>query len=68
MLQYCNNMSEYLQPKEITPIFNSENINFQNEMISYQDAQSQLNAITENLIFSGTFSMSNNFQWSFEYF
>ena len=38
MLQYCNNMSEYLQPKEITPIFNSENFNYQNEMISYQNA------------------------------
>jgi hypothetical protein len=54
-------MSEYLQPKEITPIFNSENFNYLNEMISYQNAQSQLNAITENPIFSGTFSMSTIF-------
>ena len=29
-------MSEYLQPSEITPIFNSENFNYQNEMISYK--------------------------------
>ena len=64
MLQYCNNMSEYLQPKEITPIFNSENFNYQNEMISYQNAQSQLNAITDNPIFSGTFLMSTTFNGS----
>jgi len=58
-------MSEYLQPKEITPIFNSENFNYQNEMISYQNAQSQLNAITDNPIFSGTFSMSTIFNGAF---